>query len=51
MWGWIGGIAGGLIGTAGGIIGTDYSIKYTNSQREQPFTIKATAACWIAGIR
>ena len=48
MWGWIGGIAGGLLGIAGGIIGTYCSIKNTNGPRERQFTIKASAVVWVA---
>ena len=48
MWGWIGGIAGGLLGIAGGIIGTYFSIKNTNGPRERQFIIKASAVGWVA---
>ncbi len=49
MWGWIGGIAGGLIGLAGGIVGTYFSIKNTNGPRERAFMIKSSVVCW-AGV-
>ena len=50
MWGWIGGIAGSLLGIAGGFIGTYFSIKNTNGPRERRFTIKASAVCLVAVI-
>ena len=50
MWGWIGGIAGSLLGLAGGIIGIYFTIKNTNGPRERRFTIKASAACLVALI-
>lgn len=48
MWGWIGGIAGGVIGIAGGVVGTYFSIKNTNGPRERAFMIKSAVAGWIA---
>jgi len=48
MWGWIGGIAGGLIGVAGGIIGIYFSIKNTNGPRERAFMISFALVFWIA---
>lgn len=48
MWGWIGAIAGGLIGLAGGIIGTYFSIKNTQSTRERAFMIKSAVVVWVA---
>lgn len=50
LWGWIGGIAGGLIGIAGGIFGTRCSIKNTNGPRERAFIIRAAACYWIGGL-
>lgn len=50
MWGWIGGIAGGLIGLAGGIIGTYFSIKNTNGPRERSFMIRSAVAFWVSGL-
>ncbi len=49
MWGWIGGIAGCLIGLAGGIIGTYCSIKNTDGARERAFMIKSAAVLWTVG--
>jgi Ca2+/Na+ antiporter len=46
--GWIGGIAGSVIGLIGGIIGTYFSIKNTNGPRERAFMVKAGIVCWIA---
>ncbi len=48
MWGWIGGIAGCVIGLVGGIIGTYFSIKRTNGPLERSFMIKSAIVCWIA---
>jgi len=48
MWGWIGGIAGGILGLAGGVIGTYFSIKNTNGPLERSFMIKSAVVCWIA---
>jgi len=48
MWGWIGGIAGGVIGLAGGVVGTYFSIKNSNGPRERSFLIKSAVVCWIA---
>ncbi len=48
MWGWIGGIVGGVLGLAGGIIGTYLSIKNTNGPLERSFMIKSAVICWIA---
>ena len=45
--GWIGAIAGCVIGLAGGIIGTAYSIKNTNGPRERSFMIKSATVAWI----
>ena len=50
MWGWIGGIAGCVIGLAGGIIGTYFSIKNTNGPRERSFMIKIAIIWWMGGI-
>ena len=47
MWGWMGGIAGGVLGLAGGIVGTYFSIRNTNGPRERSFMIKTAAVCWI----
>lgn len=44
--GWVGGIAGGLLGLLGGIIGTYFSIRNTNGPRERAFMVKASAVCW-----
>ena len=49
MWGWIGGIAGIMIGLAGGIVGSYFSIKNTNGPRERALMVKAGVACWVAG--
>jgi len=46
--GWIGGIAGALIGLIGGAIGTYASIRKTNGPRERAFVVKACAVCWVA---
>jgi len=48
LWGWIGGIAGGVLGLAGGVIGTYFSIKNTKGPLERSFMIKSAAVCWIA---
>ena len=48
LWGWIGGIAGGVIGIACGIVGTYFSIKNAKWPRERSFVIKSAAVCWIA---
>lgn len=48
MWGWIGGITGGLFGLAGGVVGTYFSIKNTNGPRERSFMIRSAMVCWIA---
>ncbi len=50
MWGWIGGIAGGVLGLAGGIVGTYFSIKNTKGPRERVFMIKSAVVCWVAII-
>ena len=50
MWGWIGGIAGGVLGLAGGIVGTYFSIKNTKGSRERVFMIKSAVVCWVAII-
>jgi uncharacterized membrane protein YfcA len=47
MFGWIGGIMGGVIGLAGGAIGTYFSIKNTRGPRERWFMIKSSVVCWI----
>jgi len=39
MWGWIGGVAGSVIGLAGGIAGTYFCITHTNGPRERSFMI------------
>lgn len=49
MWGWIGGIIGGLLGLTGGIIGTYFSIKNTNGPRERSFMIRSALVFWISG--
>ncbi len=46
MWGWIGGIAGGIIGLAGGVVGTYFSVKNTKGPRERSFMIKSAVVCW-----
>ena len=46
--GWIGGIAGGVLGLLGGLVGTYFSIKNTNGPRERAFMVKAAAVCWVA---
>lgn len=48
MWGWIGGIAGCVIGLAGGIVGTYFSIRNTSGSRERSLIIKSAVVCWIA---
>lgn len=48
MWGWIGGIAGSVIGLAGGAVGTYFGIKNTKGPRERSFMIKSAVMCWIA---
>lgn len=48
MWGWIGGIAGGMLGLAGGVVGTYLSIRNTNGPRERAFMIRSAAVCWAA---
>lgn len=48
MWGWIGGITGGVIGLAGGIVGTYCSINNTNGPRERAFMVKSSVVGWIA---
>jgi len=50
MWGWIGGIAGGVIGLIGGVIGTYFSIKNTIGPAERSFMIKSAVVCWFAGL-
>jgi len=45
--GWIGAIAGGLLGLLGGAIGTYFSIKNTNGPRERTFMIKAGIGVWV----
>jgi len=45
--GWIGAIAGGLLGLLGGVIGTYFSIKNTNGPRERAFMIKAGIGVWV----
>jgi len=47
MWGWIGGIGGGLIGLAGGVVGTYYSIRNTRGPLERAFVIRSAVVCWI----
>jgi hypothetical protein len=46
--GFIGGIAGAVIGCLGGMIGTYFSIKNTKGPRERAFMIKFCAATWAA---
>jgi hypothetical protein len=41
MWGWIGGLAGGIIGTY-------FSIRNTNGPRERAFVVKLATVCLIA---
>ncbi len=48
--GWIGGIAGGVIGLIGGIVGTYFSIKNTNGPRERAFMVKMSVVCWVLWI-
>ena len=48
MWGWIGGIAGGVIGLGGGAVGTYFSIKNTNGPHERSFMIKSAVVFWVA---
>ena len=48
MWGWIGGIAGVVIGLTGGMIGTYFSVKNTNGPRERAFVVKAVLISWTA---
>lgn len=48
LWGWIGGIAGSVLGLAGGIIGTYFSIKNTKGPRERAFMVKSAVVCWVA---
>ena len=48
MWGWIGGVAGGVIGLVGGVVGTYFSIKNTSGPRERSFMIKSAVVFWIA---
>ncbi|MGA9117647.1 MAG: hypothetical protein WB626_12820 [Bacteroidota bacterium] len=50
MWGWIGGIAGGVIGLAGGVVGTYFSIRNTNGPRERSFMIRSAVAGWAAAL-
>lgn len=50
MWGWIGGIGGGLIGLAGGVIGSYCSIKNSNGPLERSFVIKAAVVLWTGGL-
>jgi hypothetical protein len=45
--GWIGGIAGSILGVLGGLIGTWFSIKNTSGPRERAFMIKASVLCWL----
>ena len=45
--GWIGGIAGSIIGCAGGIIGSYFSIKNVNGPKERAFMIKCVVVGWI----
>jgi len=46
-WGWIGGIAGGVIGTIGGIIGSWASISNARPRRVRRFMIWAAVAMWL----
>ncbi len=48
MWGWIGGIAGTVLGLAGGIVGSYFSIRNTSGPAERSFMIRAVTVCWIA---
>jgi hypothetical protein len=45
--GWVGAVAGGLLGVLGGAIGTYFTIKNTNGPRERLFAIKASIICWV----
>lgn len=45
--GWIGGVAGVLIGILGGVFGTYCSVKNTKSPAERAFAIRASVLCWI----
>ena len=46
--GWIGGLAGAVIGLLGGVVGTYFSIKNTQGPRERAFMVKFSAGTWIA---
>jgi Ca2+/Na+ antiporter len=48
MWGWIGGLAGAVIGLVGGVVGTYFSIRNANGPRERSFMIKSAVVCWMA---
>jgi hypothetical protein len=48
MWGWLGGIEGGVLGLAGGVVGTYFSIKNTSGPLERSFMIKSAVVGWIA---
>lgn len=48
MWGWVGGIAGGIIGVAGGLVGTYFSIRNTDGPLERAFMIKSALVGWVA---
>jgi Ca2+/Na+ antiporter len=45
--GYIGAIAGSIIGLAGGVIGTYCSIKNTKGPKERIFMIKASVVGWL----
>ena len=49
-WGWVGGIAGTVIGLAGGIVGTYFSIKNTRTAKERSLMIKFVAGFWAFGL-
>jgi len=46
-WGWIGGIAGGVIGTLGGVIGSWASIRNARPGRARRFVIWSVAVMWL----
>lgn len=48
IWGWVGGIAGALIGVGAAAVGTYFSIKNTSGPRERAFMIKLATGGWIA---
>jgi hypothetical protein len=46
-WGWIGGIAGGLIGVMGGLFGTWMSLRAAKSPAERAILWRFVIACWV----